>query len=117
MDNLQFEKSLDLFTDDATAEIRDSGIHNGKNEIAELYSKMAAFRKDVKEGHFVIQPDIIVEGDKATGTWIVYILFLGPSVQWVQGRNECEYVKESGKWKFRKLKFTRINASQPHMFP
>ena len=117
IDNLEFEKILNLFTDDATFEKRDSGVRKGKKEISKLLLEMAAVRKNIKEGHLVIQPDIHIDGDKATGTWMVFILFWHPSVQWVQGRNECEYVKEKGKWKYRKLKFTRINASQPHLFP
>jgi len=38
-------------------------------------------------------------------------------VQWVQGKHECEYVKENGQWKFSKLKFTRTLASQPSEYP
>jgi hypothetical protein len=38
-------------------------------------------------------------------------------VQWVQGRNEAEYVKIGGKWKIKSMKFKRTNASKPDMFP
>jgi hypothetical protein len=117
LDNLQFEKALDLFSENATVEVRDSGVHKGKKEIAEIYLGVLAKRTKRKDGHLVGQPDITVEGDTAKGHWIVYILFSEPSVQWVQGRNDCEYVKEDGKWKFSKLKFTRTLASQTYLFP
>ena len=117
LDNLQFEKALDLFSENATAEVRDSGVRKGKKEIAEIYLGVLAKRTTRKDGHLVGQPDITVEGATAQGHWIVYILFSEPSVQWVQGRNDCEYVKEDGKWKFSKLKFTRTLASQTNLFP
>lgn len=117
MDNLEFDKIPDLFVEDAIVEIRSSGVKTGKHAIAELYSEVSKRRNDVKEGHMAVQPDILVEGERAFGTWLVYILFSKPSVQWVQGLNEAEYIKNNGKWKFRKLKFTRTNASQTDMFP
>ena len=117
LDNLQFDKALDLFAENATAEVRDSGVRKGKKEIAEIYLGVLAKRTTRKDGHLVIQPDITVDGDTAKGHWVVYILFSEPSVQWVQGRNDCEYVKDEGKWKFSKLKFTRTLASQTSLFP
>ena len=64
-----------------------------------------------------IEPDITVDGDTAEGTWLVYMLFSKPTIQWVQGVNECQYRKEGGKWKISKLKFTRTLASDPSMYP
>ena len=118
LDYLKFDEALDLFTEDATAEIRLSGPRKGKKEITALYHEMAKRRGTSRDdGHFVGEPVISVEGDRAKGHWTVYILFSKPSIQWVQGRNDCEYVKENGKWKFSSLKFTRTLASQPSLFP
>ncbi len=117
LDNLQFDKVLDLFTDDATVEVRDSGPKKGKEEIAEIYLGVLAKRTLRKDGHLVGQPEITVEGNTARGHWIVYIFFSEPTIQWVQGRNDCEYVKEDGRWKFKKLQFTRTLASHPSLFP
>lgn len=117
MDNLEFDKIPELFVEDATVEVRNYGVKKGKKAVTELFFEVAKKRKDIKEGHMAVQPDIHVEGSKGFGTWLVYILFSKPSVQWVQGVNECEYVKENGKWKIQKLKFTRTNASQADIFP
>lgn len=117
MDSLEFDKIPKLFSEDAIVEIRNHGVKQGIQAITELFSEVSKRRKGVKEGHMAIQPDISIKGDTALGTWLIYILFSKPSVQWVQGVNECEYIKENGKWKFRKLKFTRMNASQADMFP
>jgi ketosteroid isomerase-like protein len=119
MDNLQYEKVLDLFTEDATVEIRKSGIKRGRQEMSEVYlGVLAKNRGSVRnDGHMAIEPDIKVTGDTAQGTWLIYMLFSKPSIQWVQGKNECEYRKENGVWKISKLKFTRTLASDPSLYP
>jgi len=118
MDNLQYEKVLNLFTDDAIVEIRNSGLKRGKKEIAEVYQALAKSRGVTRyDGHFAVHPDINIKGDDATGTWLIYILFSRPSIQWVQGKNECEYRKENGVWKIKRLKFVRTLASDPSLYP
>ena len=69
------------------------------------------------DGHMAIEPDITVDGNTAKGTWLIYILFSKPEIQWVLGKNECEYRKENGTWKISKLKFTRTLASDPALYP
>ena len=117
MDNLQYEEVLDLFTEDATVEVRNSG-EEGKKELSKVYMGILEKRGTTRlEGHMAIEPDITVDGDSARGAWLIYMLFSKPTVQWVQGKNECEYRKENGKWKISKLKFTRTLASDPGMYP
>ncbi|MDD5339570.1 MAG: nuclear transport factor 2 family protein [Dehalococcoidales bacterium] len=118
MDTLEYKAVLGLFTEDSTVEIRNSGVKRGKDEIAAIYNNLAERRGDNRfEGHMAVEPDITVNGDSARGTWLIYMLFSRPTVQWVQGKNECEYRKVSGEWKISKLKFTRTLASQPDMYP
>ncbi len=119
MDNLRYEEVLDLFTDDASVEVRNSGVKRGRKELAEIYlGVLLKIRgSERSDGHMAIEPDITVEGDSARGTWLIYMFFSKPSIQWVQGKNECEYRKENGKWKISKLKFTRTLASDPSMYP
>jgi ketosteroid isomerase-like protein len=119
MDNLEYEKVLDLFTDDGTAEVRNFGIKRGRQELRETYIEGLAKRRGGArtEGHMAIEPNITVEGDTARGTWLIYMLFSKPSVEWVQGINEAEYRKENGAWKIRSMKFTRTLASREDMYP
>ena len=118
MDNMKYNDVLDLFTEDATAEVRNSGVKRGKKELSEIYLGLAEKRGSVRyDGHLVIEPDITVEGDNARGTWLVYMLFSRPVINWVQGVNEAEYRKENGVWKISKMKFTRTLASDPSMYP
>jgi len=117
LDNLEFEKALDFFTEDAEVEVRSSGVMKGKENFSKIYLETLARRKERHDGHLVGQPVINVDGDTARGHWIVYILFSEPAIDWVQGRNDCEYVKINGEWKFSKLKFTRTLASRPELYP
>jgi hypothetical protein len=114
IDKLETYKIPEMFTEDGTAEIQDSGVIKGKKAVEELYAKgYLSQRKDRTAGHLCGEPIIMVDGDYAKGRWIVYMFFSVPSVQWTQGVNDCEYVKENGKWKFSKLRFMRTVASDP----
>ena len=118
MDNLRYQEVLDLFTEDASVEVRNSGAKRGRQELTEVYLGLAKIRGSERyDGHMAVEPDIVIEGDSARGTWLIYMFFSRPSVQWVQGKNECEYRKEGGRWKIAKLKFTRTLASDPSMYP
>jgi len=117
MDNLRYPEVLELFSEDAVIDIRNYGELKGKEGLREVYINKLGKRSERSEAHFVIQPDISINGDTARGTWLVYMLFSKPDVQWVQGRNEAEYVRTGSKWKIRSMKFRRTNASKPDMFP
>ena len=117
LDNLQFEKALVFFTEDAEVEVRNSGVLKGRKNYSKIYLGTLAQRKERYDGHLVAQPVITVDGNTAKGHWIVYMFFSVPTIEWIQGRHDCEYVKENGKWKFSKLKFARTLASKPSLYP
>lgn len=119
MDNLKYEEVLDLFTEDASVEVRNLGVKRGREELKEIYIDYLAKRRgDTRyDAHFVLHPDITVDGDTAKGVWLLYILFSRPAIYWVQGKNECEYRKENGEWKISKLKFTRTLGSHTSVYP
>ena len=119
MDNLKYEEVLDLFTEDASVEVRNLGVKKGRKELRDVYIDVLAKNRGSErfDGHMAVQPDITVSGDTAEGTWLIYMLFSKPEVQWVQGRNDCEYKKTNGEWKISKLKFTRTLASERTLYP
>jgi hypothetical protein len=120
MDNIRYDEVPDLFTEDATAEVRQSGVKRGKKEINEVYQMIKGFYKGSVPrhiGHMCVEPDITVDGNRASGTWLIYFFDSVPKISWVQGINECEYRKVKGKWYISKLKFTRTLASDPSLYP
>ena len=119
MDNLEYEQVVDLFTEDATIEVRKSGVKKGRKEISDFYINVLAKSRGTTryDGHMAVEPDVRVDGNTARGTWLIYMLFSRPSIQWIQGRNECQYSRQNGEWKISKLKFSRTLASDPALYP
>jgi len=113
----QWDDMLDCFAEDAIADIFRWGLRKGKAEIEDLFKNTFNGRILPTHGHFAAQPVISVEGDRAKGRWILYLFFAEPSVTWVQGRHDCEYIKVDGKWKFSYLKFTRPWPEVPEQKP
>ena len=117
-DRLEFAQILDLFTDDAEVEVRSSGVMKGREEFRKIFlDTLGKRRLERHDGHLVGEPMITVDGDTAAGHWTVYMLFSVPKIEWVQGRNDCEYRKVDGAWKISRLKFTRTLASSPELYP
>ena len=104
--DLQWDEMAECFAEDATMELLDSGVVRGKKEIGGVFRNVLAERVKRNDGHLVGQPIITVEGDKAKGQWILYLFFAEPEVRWLQGRQDCEYVRVNGEWKFSKVRFT-----------
>ena len=104
-DNLQFAKALDFFTDEAEVEVRNSGVMKGRENYSKIFLGTLSRRTERHDGHLVSQPVLNIDGNKAMGHWIVYMFFSKPTIEWIQVRHDCEYVKENGKWKILKLKW------------
>jgi ketosteroid isomerase-like protein len=119
MDNLKYEDVLDLFTEDAEVKIRNMPVKKGRQEMSTVYiDVLAKGRGNTRyDGHMAVMPDLTIDGDSAKGTWVVYMLFCKPTIQWVQGRNDAEYRKVNGIWKISKMKFTRTLASDTSLYP
>ena len=113
LNNRQFEEMIDCFSKNATVEIRTFGPRKGREEIVRLF-KEEIETVNPRKGSALVQPVITVEGDTAKGHWLMFH-FSHSSValegidrlaEWEQGRYDCEYVREGGKWKFSFLKWT-----------
>ncbi len=107
--NLDIDKALECFAENIVTDIAQYGLRQGKTEVGKFFREV--IRENVlqsKDGHFTGQPVIKAEGNKASGHWMFYRFVPEPSPRrWVQGRYDCEYVKENGRWKFSLVKLTR----------
>lgn len=106
--NLEIDKALECFAEDIEVDIANYGLIKGKSDVGKFFQ--GTIRKNVfdsKDGHFTGQPVITVEGKKATGHWMFYRFVQSPTVRWIQGKYDCNYVKEDGRWKFSLVKLTR----------
>jgi hypothetical protein len=93
-----------------------------------FFTKLLAEHHIGQEGIFMVHPIIEVDGDKATGRWLLYIQFAQPrkmdpiptifatdeAPDWMQGYYETEYVRESGVWKIGYMQFRCRLVSPMH---
>lgn len=116
MDNGMWDEILDLFSDDTeSAEISDSGVYLGKEGVRRLYAGVTGGYKPIPPevlqvtmsfmGVVHVDPD----GKTAKGRWSNLMLLSVPPAGLEpllgHGVYENEYVKENGKWMFKKLHF------------
>ena len=115
-----WDEIADCFAKDAVTDIGMHGIVKGKEEIDKLFKERVSRGHPGREGNFVIHPLISVDGDKAKGSWLLYLMkqfphkVLGEHIDWEQGFYEAEYVRENGRWKISYLKFAvRLSSPRP----
>jgi SnoaL-like domain len=99
------EKITTLFAPDGIWEGAGVGVHQGHDAIRKLFQDFQ--RRISFSQHNVMNPDIVVDGDRAKGIWY----FLGPFTMrtgnralWLAARYEDDYVKLNGEWKFQHLR-------------
>lgn len=102
-----------VFAPDGIWEGAGFGTAQGHEAIRDLFRK---FRKLISfSQHNVMNPQIRVDGDRATGSWY----FLGPFTfrkgnedKWLAIRYDDDYVRSDGEWKLQHLR-ARVRADWP----
>jgi ketosteroid isomerase-like protein len=105
---MQYDKMLECYADDGVLELGPGVTAKGKQEINGVFQNVLAKHSTLKDGHIISQPVITVDGDRARGHWLLFIFPpTEPKGEWIQGREETEYVKVGGQWKIKRMKFLR----------
>jgi hypothetical protein len=97
-----------LFTDDATWDGGTTGLQAGRDKIREWCgTKAHSDNPDKMAVHIAMNPKIIVQGDRARGSWtgLIPLVTANAEAMWVGGRYECELVRQDGRWRFSEMKF------------
>ena len=122
LNNRQFEEWLnrkasqeiiDFFSDKVTAEIGTEDVIKGKISVIQLFGELISKGELPGARYIVSQPVITIEGDTAKGSWVSFRFRGNPTTppssikieSWEQGKHDCEYIKEAGKWKFLHMKW------------
>lgn len=109
----KMDEVLTCFADNASVEVMPMPVCKGRTEFTKLFKESVAKSNAGKDRdkHYAVMPVITVDGDKAKGEWLIYILINDPvtgnASRWIQGKYENEYVKVAGAWKFSVLKWIR----------
>ncbi|MBN2060001.1 MAG: nuclear transport factor 2 family protein [Deltaproteobacteria bacterium] len=115
----QTDKILDLFSDNTESiEVADRGLFLGKEGVRKVFGEVVVGSEkrphNAGDMHITMQLQGVVHldpgGQRAKGRWHGWIIgvrtIAGMQRQtWAHGIYENEYIKENGKWKFRKLHF------------
>ena len=119
--DFQYHKDVvDLFSDDTeSVEVAGRGIYLGKKGAERFFlTSQGAPREPWQMAHHMqLQGvgNVNADGKTAFGRWHVLFMCVGgwgeppkPTAAWGFGLYENTYVKENGKWLFKKLYFNRI---------
>ncbi|MFC1920324.1 nuclear transport factor 2 family protein [Chloroflexota bacterium] len=117
----EWDEVVDMFIEDGVADLPAHGVHKGRAEIDELFKKKVSRGHIGQEGDYVVHPLVSIDGDRATGNWLLYLQLPyprkrqnGQETDWSQGYYDMEYVKINGEWKISSLKWTeRFSALRP----
>ena len=112
-DNQMYQEVIDLFSENTESiEITDHGVFRGKEGVKRMYGGMIGMPRpgwiffEVMQSQGVIE--VAPDGKTAKGRWYTPSFetrpFGGTTKQtWQFGVYDNEYIKENGKWLFRKL--------------
>jgi hypothetical protein len=114
--NIRWDDLVGCFASDGVANLH-MGQAKGKDELNRLFKENIARTHRGLEGVFVAHPIVSVQGDSATGNWILYIQWSLPrkldpipdclttddAPDWMQGYYDMEYKRENGVWKIASL--------------
>ena len=95
-----------LFTEDGVFETDAFGTHEGRDAIRALRHLPFAV-------HYVMNPIIDIDGDTATGKWLLLEPCSFPQGDerqpiWVAAKYEDDYPRVDGEWKFKRVKLMSL---------
>ena len=126
LDNYMWDEIVDLFSDNTESiELGSGGVYLGKEGVRKFFLNFMGRDGEPRPSWWMhvthqIQPviDVAQDGQTAQGRWqalMCLTLLVDGEVRpaWGQGVYENEFVKENGKWLFKKLRFY-INFRTPY---
>lgn len=115
VDKMLWEHVVDLFAENATLEIGDSGVYAGRESIRRYLYSLSGGEQGPLEGelynHLQLQPVVSIadDGRTARGRWRALLMTgtygAGSGGNWGEGVYENEYVREDGVWKIAALRW------------
>ena len=106
----EWDDCADCFAKNARVDVYLHKPIRGREVIRKWFKEELSKTHAGKEGDVLVHPIIKVDGDKATGKWLLYMMYCyprtGQSLFWVQGFYDMDYVREKGKWKIAVMRWT-----------
>ncbi|MFC7156987.1 nuclear transport factor 2 family protein [Halomarina halobia] len=101
IDARQWDRFVDLFTDDAHMNFGPVGEFNGRDAIRDFAENIVG-KEHPFLAHMVHNPILTIDGRSATGRWYFEVpcTFRDGNAGWIQGVYRDEYTNEGSGWKF-----------------
>ena len=113
-DNYNPDGIAGLFVEDGVWDGERQGRHEGRDAIRSFFVGASGIYSFAL--HYVLNPIIQVDGDKAHGTWYLFMpatLAQGNRAIWNAGRYEDDYVRVDGRWMFQHLQVAERHFTTP----
>ena len=108
--NTEWDVCADCFSENAKVDVYLHAPVSGRENIRKWFKEELSITHAGKEGDVLVCPEIELDGDKAKGKWLMYMMYCyprtGQSLFWVQGYYQNEYIRENGKWKCSLMTFS-----------
>jgi hypothetical protein len=107
---MEWDACADCFAENGKVDVYLHDPVTGRENIRKWFKEELSITHHGKEGDVLVHPEITLDGDKAKGKWLLYMMYsyprTGQSLFWVQGFYQNEYVREKGKWKISLMTWT-----------
>jgi len=107
-DAAMYDRLVARFVDGGWVDFEGFGVHKGKEALGRFFKELVHSLWSYA-AHMAVNPVIEVDGERATGTWLVLVACTTRATNravWVQGKYDEEYVKVGGEWMWRSIRFT-----------
>jgi len=100
---------MKLFVEDAVWDFKGTARCEGIPAIREFMDNLRASGRIKNSAHMVTNPNIVIDGDRATGHWRFMMIYTGnvgdgtTQFHRIIGFYQDEFVKRDGKWYFQSL--------------
>lgn len=113
VDEREWEKLNDLFTDDAVLDFGAMGVYEGRQGLERFATEFVDEQLQAS-AHLVANPMIEVDGNEATGRWYVNapISFASGKGAWRIGRYADEYRRVGREWRIDHMRLRFVYTAE-----
>ncbi len=110
----QWDECAECFAEDARVDVYLHDPVQGKENIRKWFKEELSQTHAGFEGDVCVNPIITVDGDRAKGDFMLFMMYFyprtGQSLFWVQGRYDNDYVRENGSWKIAVMRWSEVHG-------
>ncbi|MCZ7664654.1 MAG: nuclear transport factor 2 family protein [Thermoleophilia bacterium] len=105
-----WDDAVACFAEDAIIDVYRHDPVKGKVAIERWFKEELSQTHAGYEGDVLVHPVLSLEGDRAKGSWLLYMMYAyprtGQALFWVQGYYDMDYVRENGIWKIAVMRWS-----------